>query len=122
MSAWHVRECPAFPASSMAGASSTKLIIPLPCNRQGSPLAPPTTWAQFKDVAEFFTRPDKGRYGTTLFYAGPTQYDMITMGFDQVLWSFGGELRDSETGNVEGTLNNQTGVDALRFYAQDLKP
>jgi ABC-type glycerol-3-phosphate transport system substrate-binding protein len=32
--------------------------------KYGYPLAPPTAWQQFTDVAQFFTRPDKKLYGT----------------------------------------------------------
>lgn len=80
----------------------------------------PKTWAEFKDVAEFFTRPDKKLYGSALFYAGGGSYDGITMGFMQVLWSLGGELKDA-SGKVEGVINSPKSVEALKFYTQDLK-
>jgi multiple sugar transport system substrate-binding protein len=89
--------------------------------RYGYPLAPPETWAQFRDVAEFFNRPEEGLRGAALFYGGVEQYDMVTMGFDQVLWSMGGALRDPETGAVEGVLNSPAAVEALRFFARDLR-
>ena len=59
-------------------------------DRFGYPLAPPDTWAQFRDQARWFTRPADGRYGTIL--AGypdehNTVYDFLTH-----LWSRGGEL------------------------------
>ncbi len=81
-------------------------------------LAPPKTWAQFRDIAEFFTRPDKNLYGAALFYS--KDYDGITMGFDQVLWCYGGDLHDA-SGKVEGVINSPTAVKALQFYCQDLK-
>jgi multiple sugar transport system substrate-binding protein len=76
-------------------------------------LAPPKTWAEFKDVAEFFTQPDKGLYGAALFFS--KEYDGATMGFDQVLWSYGGEL--SKDGKATGAINAPEAVRALEFYA-----
>ncbi|HZT41894.1 MAG TPA: extracellular solute-binding protein [Chthonomonadaceae bacterium] len=86
--------------------------------KYGYDLAPPKTWKELRDIAEFFTRPDKNLYGAGLFYS--KDYDGITMGFDQVLWCYGGELHDA-SGKVEGVLNSPMAVDALKFYCQDLK-
>ena len=87
-------------------------------------LAPPKTWAELRDVAEFFTRMDpatgKQMYGLAPFYAGGGGYDGITMGFDEVLWCYGGDLSDGK-GKVDGVLNSSTAVDALKFYTQELK-
>ena len=79
-------------------------------------LAPPKTWAEFRDLAEFFTQPDKKLYGAALFYS--KEYDGATMGFDQVLWSYGGKLSDGK--KVEGVINSPEAVKALQFYV-DLK-
>jgi multiple sugar transport system substrate-binding protein len=61
--------------------------------RYGYPLAPATTWSQFRDQARWFNRPNDGLYGTV--QAGfPDEhnnvYDFLTH-----LWSRGGELIDS---------------------------
>ena len=85
--------------------------------KYGKELAPPDTWDDFKNVAEFFTQPNK-QYGAALFFS--KEYDGATMGFDQVLWAYGGQLSDPSGKKIEGVLNNQTGVKALQFYA-DLK-
>ncbi len=77
------------------------------------PLAPPKTWDEFAQVAEFFTRPDKNLYGAALFYS--KEYDGATMGFDQVLWSYGGKLSDGK--KAEGVINSPEAVKALEFYA-----
>jgi multiple sugar transport system substrate-binding protein len=58
--------------------------------KYGYPLAPPTTWVQFRDQASWFDRPDQGLRGTVL--AGyPDEhnnvYDFLTQ-----LWSRGGDL------------------------------
>jgi multiple sugar transport system substrate-binding protein len=84
-------------------------------------LAPPKTWEEFRDVADFFTRPDKKLYGTALFYGGPKTYDGVTMGFMQVLWCEGGELFDPKTKAVQGVINSPAAVKALEFYTQELK-
>lgn len=82
--------------------------------KYGRDLAVPDTWQEFRDVAEFFTRPDKGLYGCALYYG--KEYDGVTMGFQQVLWSFGGELYDPETFAVQGVINSPEAVQALEFY------
>jgi multiple sugar transport system substrate-binding protein len=81
-------------------------------------LVVPDTWDDFKQVAEFFTQPDKQQFGAALFYS--KEYDGATMGFDQVLWAFGGQLSDPTGKKVEGVLNSPVGVKALQFYV-DLK-
>jgi len=82
--------------------------------KYGKDLAVPDTWEDFQKVAEFFTKPDGSLYGAALFYS--KDYDGATMGFDQVLWAFGGKLSDGN-GKVEGVLNDAAGVKALEFHA-----
>ncbi|MCS5716914.1 sugar ABC transporter substrate-binding protein [Herbiconiux sp. CPCC 205763] len=79
----------------------------------GRPLAVPTTWEDFADVAEFFTQPDKGLYGTTIM-AGVG--DWATDDFKTLLASFGG---DGTLVNPDGeqTFDTPEGVDALTYYA-----
>ncbi len=76
------------------------------------PLDTPKTWDEFKQVAEFFTQKDKNLYGAALFYA--KEYDGVTMGFDPVLWSFGGKLSDGK--KAEGVINGPAAQKALEFY------
>jgi len=82
--------------------------------RYGYALAPPRTWQELRDIAEFFTRPDEKRYGAALYFG--KQYDTVTMGAQEVMWSFGGSYGDPETYRVEGILNDEAGVKALEFY------
>ena len=79
------------------------------------PLSVPKTWDEFAHVAEFFTMPDKKLFGAALYYA--REYDGVTMGFDQVLWSYGGKLSDESGKQIVGVLNSPEGVKALEFYA-----
>jgi multiple sugar transport system substrate-binding protein len=68
------------------------------------------------DIAEFFTRPKANPplYGVALWLA--KDYDAVTMGFQQILWSWGGSLGDEQTYKVQGILNSQTGIEALQYY------
>jgi multiple sugar transport system substrate-binding protein len=77
----------------------------------GYDLAPPRTWKQFEDVARFFTRPDRGLYGT-LFAGYPDGHNTL---YDFVLqvWSRGGELHDSAG---QPTLATPQASAALDFY------
>ena len=71
-------------------------------------LAVPETWDDLKDVAEFFTRPDKKRYGNVLVTG--RGYDDIVMGFEQVLYAFGGAWGDPKTMKVQGALDSADAV------------
>ncbi len=82
--------------------------------KYGRDLAPPDTWDEFQQVAEFFTRPDEGKYGCALLTG--RGYDSIVMGFQQVMWSYGGSWGDAETFEVAGHVNNENAVQALDFY------
>ncbi|MFQ6043345.1 MAG: extracellular solute-binding protein, partial [Candidatus Poribacteria bacterium] len=86
--------------------------------KYGYELAPPETYDQLRDIAEFFTRPPD-LYGLAPWYT--KAYDGITMGFQQVMWSFGGSYGDENTYKVEGILNSEAGIKALEFY-KNLKP
>ncbi|GJM14985.1 MAG: ABC transporter substrate-binding protein [Thermodesulfobacteriota bacterium] len=83
-------------------------------NKYGYDLAAPQTYDQLKDIAEFFTRPDDNLYGIALF--GSSDYDAVTSAFNNVLWSFGGELWDAKTNTAEGVINSENAVTALEFY------
>lgn len=83
--------------------------------KYGYELKVPETYQQLRDIAEFFTRPEKKLYGLAAWYS--KSYDGVTMGFQQVMWSFGGSYGDEKTYKVEGILNSKAGVEALEFYA-----
>ncbi len=85
--------------------------------KYGRDLAPPQTWAEFRDVAEFFNRPGENRYGAAVLTG--RGYDELTMGFQQVMWAHGGDwFRD---GKVDGAVNSEGSVAALKFYIDLLK-
>ena len=84
--------------------------------KYGYELDVPKEYSQMRDIAEFFTRPEAEPplYGIAMWLG--KDYDSITMGFQQVMWSFGGSYGNEETHKVEGILNSDAGVKALEFY------
>lgn len=81
----------------------------------GRPLAIPTTWAELRDIAEFFTRPDEGLYGIGVYTQ--IDYDGITMGFQNPFFAFGGDWYD-EGFNTLGVVNSDGAVQALELYRE----
>jgi multiple sugar transport system substrate-binding protein len=80
----------------------------------GRPLAVPTTWDEFAEVAKFFTRPDENLYGTTLM-AGSG--DWATDDFKTLLAAFGGNGKMvSDTFGRD--FNSPEGEAALQFYQE----
>jgi len=71
---------------------------------------PPTNWIEYKDVAEFFTRPEEGLYGVAL--AGK-RHDACTCEWMNYMWSFGGRVLD-EQGNP--VINSPENVEALEYF------
>lgn len=81
----------------------------------GYPLAVPETWAQLRDIAEFFTRPSENLYGVGIYTQ--IDYDAITMGFENVLFSYGADWKDADN-NVLGVINSPEAVAALELYRE----
>ena len=77
------------------------------------PLSPPATWEQLRLIARYFKQAVPGMAGLVM----PTsrKYDMATMGFEPVLWSFGGDFGDYGTGKVN--VASSASVEALRFFS-----
>ena len=84
--------------------------------KYGYDLVPPADWQQLRDIAEFFNRPDEGRYGIAIYT--DNSYDAMAMGFENALFSFGGELGDPETYVVDGFINSPEAVAALEAYRE----
>ena len=87
--------------------------------KYGKELAVPETWDDFKNIAEFFTRPAQKRYGNVLVTG--RGYDDIVMGFEQILYAFGGAWGDPRTLKVHGMLDSADAVRALDFFKTLLK-
>lgn len=84
--------------------------------KYGYDLGVPQTWAQMRDIAEFFHRPGEKRYGIAIYT--DNSYDALVMGYENVLFGYGGELGDYKTYQVKGIINGKTAVDALNFYKE----
>ena len=82
--------------------------------KYGYDLAVPDTWDQLKDIAEFFTRPDKNFYGLGVQVS--KDYDCILMGIENVFFSYGAAWGDYEKNVAEGVVNSPQAVQALEFF------
>ena len=81
--------------------------------KYGYELAPPKTWEEFKQIAEFFTRDTDGdgnndMWGTA-FMASRGE---VCFEFVQRFYSFGGEFFDTDT--MAARINTEAGVNALK--------
>lgn len=81
--------------------------------RYGKELRFPETWDELVPVAEFFTRPEKRLYGTTLM-AGAG--DWATDDFKTLLECWGGDGR-MISDDFDLAFRSQEGIDALSYYA-----
>lgn len=79
----------------------------------GYDLAVPENYNQLMDIAKFFTRPDEGLYGVAIYTQ--KDYDAITMGVENTMFSWGGEWKD-ENYNVMGIVNSDRNIEAVQFY------
>ena len=77
------------------------------------PLGPPKTWEELAWIAKYFKQAIPGMAG--LVMATSRKYDMATMSFEPVMWSFGGDFGDFVTNRV--AIDSRGTIDALRFYA-----
>lgn len=84
--------------------------------KYGYDLAPPKTWKELRDIAEFFHRPDEKRYGVAIYTQN--QYDGLAMGVENAIFSFGGELGDYAKYKVDGILNSPQNIKALEAYRE----
>ena len=82
--------------------------------KYGYDLGVPQDFNQLIDIAEFFTRPDENKYGVALYTQ--TAYDAMAMGVEQTIFTWGGDLGDYSTNQVDGILNSPENVEALEAY------
>lgn len=82
--------------------------------KYGKELTPPESWDELKTIAQFFTRPDQKRYGVALITG--RGYDDVVMGFEQVLYAFGGSWGDFKAMKVKGLLDSPQAVQGLEFF------
>jgi multiple sugar transport system substrate-binding protein len=82
--------------------------------KYGRDLTVPQTYQEAREVAEFFTRPDQGLYGWGQM--GGREYDFATTASNSFMWSYGGELWNPKTNEVDGYLNSPASVDGVQAY------
>jgi multiple sugar transport system substrate-binding protein len=77
---------------------------------------PPETWSELLEQAEYFKDGDAIDNGYVSFWCGTVAcYDQMATVWNQMAWSFGGDLWDPETYQVEGILNSPENLEALEF-------
>jgi multiple sugar transport system substrate-binding protein len=85
--------------------------------KYGYDLAPPKGYKEYRDTAEFFTRPDKNLYGmvevTSFFVYAFFINQLVQLGSEKGVRY--GELFDAE---MKPQLSNEIGEEALRRYAE----
>ncbi|MBW0000025.1 MAG: extracellular solute-binding protein [Verrucomicrobia bacterium] len=74
---------------------------------------------EFKAISKFFTRPDKGLYGTCLQHS--KEYDFESMTLYPIQWSAGGEFWNPKTHDVEGYLNTPVNAKGLEIQKSFLE-
>lgn len=84
-------------------------------NRYHRKLTPPRTWAEYNQVAEFFTRPDQRFYGT---YIQGKRGLALWYEWLNLVYSFGGNILDSSHGWEYGDIvvNSPQNVAATTEY------
>lgn len=83
----------------------------------GRPLAPPTTWDEFHQVARFFTQPSAPLYGTV--FAGFPDGHNTVYDFALQLWSRGGELLNADGRPLLTTPQAEQALDYYRNLVRD---
>jgi multiple sugar transport system substrate-binding protein len=80
-------------------------------------LKPPTTWQEYSQLAEFFTRPDEHFYGT---YIQGKQGLALWYEWLNLIYSFGGSILDTQHGWEYGDIvvNSPQNVAATEQYAK----
>lgn len=77
------------------------------------------TMPDFEKLAEFFTRPDKGLYGTAMQYG--KIYDYLSCQLYPFMWSTGGNFWDKKSHEVYGVLNTPENAKAMEEMKRWLK-
>jgi multiple sugar transport system substrate-binding protein len=88
--------------------------------RFGRPLAPPTTWDEYLQLAEFFTQPNRRLFGT---YIQGQQHVALWYEWLNFAYSFGGNILDTKRGDeyADIVVNSPENVRATELYVRLLK-
>ncbi|TWT40536.1 putative ABC transporter-binding protein precursor [Phycisphaerae bacterium RAS1] len=88
--------------------------------RFGYELAAPSDWRQYRDIAEFFTRPERGLYGTLI---QGKKHMALWQEYINFLYSFGGAILDTRDPSKYGpiVINSPAAIAATEYYKALLK-
>ncbi|MCU0869846.1 MAG: sugar ABC transporter substrate-binding protein [Burkholderiales bacterium] len=88
--------------------------------KYGRALAPARNWQEYRDLAEWFHRPDKGLYGTAL---QGKRHEALWYEWLNFLYSFGGDVLKVSSGSQCGPVivNSPAAVESLDYYRSLLK-
>jgi multiple sugar transport system substrate-binding protein len=83
--------------------------------KYGYDLKPATDWQQYRDIAEWFTRPDQGFYGTAL---QGKRHEALWYEWLNFLYSFGGDMLEVKSGSECGPVivNSPQAIASLEYY------
>ncbi len=83
--------------------------------KYGYDLAPAQDWDQYRDIAEWFNRPDQGLYGTAL---QGKRHEALWYEWLNFLYSFGGDVLDVKSGSQCGPVivNSPEAIASLDYY------
>jgi multiple sugar transport system substrate-binding protein len=83
--------------------------------KYGYDLKPAENWDEYRDIAEWFTRPDEGFYGTAI---QGMRHEALWYEWLNFLYSFGGDMLDVEAGSECGPVivNSPEAVASLEYY------
>jgi len=83
--------------------------------KYGYDMPVPSTWEQYRDLAEWFTRPDEGFYGTAI---QGKRHEALWYEWLNFLYSFGGDMMEVDSGSECGPIivNSPEAVESLEYY------
>lgn len=88
--------------------------------KYGYDMQVPSNWDQYRDLAEWFTRPEQGFYGTAI---QGKRHEALWYEWINFLYSFGGDMMDVKTGSECGPIivNSPEAVQSLEYYKSLIK-
>jgi multiple sugar transport system substrate-binding protein len=88
--------------------------------KYGYDLGPPNDWKQYRDIAEFFTRPTQNFYGTLI---QGKKHIALWQEYLNFLYSFGGAVLDTKDPSKYGpiVINSPEAIEATEYYKALLK-
>jgi len=86
----------------------------------GYDLKPAATWKEYEDISAWFTRPDKGFYGTAI---QGKRHEALWYEWLNFLYSYGGDMLDTDDGSKCGPVivNSPEAIASLKYYKSLMK-